>query len=81
LAEVAAALAEADLKGECTLVLSCPPAPTAPKVDVAGRLLQVAQEENLGGRRLTDRVAAELQAPRRQVYQTYLQLKAGKLLP
>ncbi len=80
-AQVAAALTELEIKGECTLVLSCPQRESRPAVDVAGRLMEVARAESLSGRRLAERVAAELELPKRRVYQEYLHLKSQKLLP
>jgi 16S rRNA (cytidine1402-2'-O)-methyltransferase len=80
-AEVAAQLASREIKGECTLVLSCPEKPRAQEVDLAARLLAAARETNLTGRRLAEVVATELSIPRRQVYQAYLELKAEKRLP
>ncbi len=79
--EIAAKLADKELKGECTLVLSCPGEVATPEVDLAAHLLATAQETGLTGRRLADRVAEDLKAPRRQVYQTYLTLKAQNRLP
>jgi 16S rRNA (cytidine1402-2'-O)-methyltransferase len=79
--EVAAQVADREIKGECTLVLSCPDKPREIEVDLAGRLLEMAQKTDLSGRRLTDLVASELNISRRQVYQTYLELKAEKRLP
>jgi 16S rRNA (cytidine1402-2'-O)-methyltransferase len=82
LAEVAAQLADrGEIKGECTLVLSCPPKLQEVEVDLAERLLATAQQTALSGRRLTDQVAAELNISRRRVYQTYLELKGQKRLP
>jgi 16S rRNA (cytidine1402-2'-O)-methyltransferase len=81
IAEVAAQLASREIKGECTLVLSCPEKPRAQEVDLAERLLAAARETNLTGRRLAEVVAVELNIPRRQVYQAYLELKAEKRLP
>jgi 16S rRNA (cytidine1402-2'-O)-methyltransferase len=81
LIEVAAQLAGREIKGECTLVLSCPAKPREEEVDLAGRLLQAASETNLTGRRLAELVAAEIKLPRRQVYQAYLELKEQKRLP
>jgi hypothetical protein len=43
--------------------------------------LAAAQETKLTGRRLAERVAAEIKLPRRQVYQAYLELKGQKQLP
>jgi 16S rRNA (cytidine1402-2'-O)-methyltransferase len=74
--DIARELQDSEIRGECALVLSCPGAAAAmPPADLAGCLLRVAEESGLRGRRLTDRVAADLQLPRRQVYQTYLALK------
>jgi 16S rRNA (cytidine1402-2'-O)-methyltransferase len=82
IAEVAAQLADRGIiKGECTLVLSCPEKPRAQEVDLAEKLLSAARETNLTGRRLAEVVAAELNIPRRLVYQAYLELKAEKRLP
>jgi 16S rRNA (cytidine1402-2'-O)-methyltransferase len=81
LTEVAAQVAEREIKGECTLVLSCPEKPREREVDLAERLLETAQQTALSGRRLTDQVAAELNVSRRRVYQTYLELKGQKRLP
>ena len=75
LPEVAAQLRDAEIKGECALVLSCPTAEAAPEVDLEGSLLQAAREQGLSGRRLTEAVAAALSLPRRRVYQAYLALK------
>jgi 16S rRNA (cytidine1402-2'-O)-methyltransferase len=82
LPEIAARLAGVAIKGECSLVLSCPPelpqATAAP--DLEARLIAAARESGLTGRRLADRVAADMKLPRRRVYQGYLDLKAqGKL--
>ncbi len=51
------------------------PRPWSPTEDLEGCLLKAARESGLKGRRLADRVAGDLKAPRRQVYQTYLALK------
>jgi len=75
LAEVAARLADSEVKGECTLVLSCPQEESGPEVALPDYLLKAARESGLTGRRLTDWVAAELKLPRRRVYQAYLALK------
>jgi 16S rRNA (cytidine1402-2'-O)-methyltransferase len=77
---VAAQLQEAEIKGECALVLSCPTSEAAPAVDLEGSLLQAAREQGLSGRRLTEAVAAALQVPRRRVYQAYLALKEQGLI-
>jgi 16S rRNA (cytidine1402-2'-O)-methyltransferase len=79
--EVAGRLADREIKGECTVVLSCPAKTREEDVDLIGWLLKAAAETNLTGRRLAERVAAEIKLPRRQVYQAYLELKAGKRLP
>lgn len=79
-AEVAAQLTDREIKGECALVLSCPEGGAAPAVDLSGYLLKRAGESGLKGRQLTDLVAGELKMPRRQVYQTYLALKAQSRL-
>jgi len=78
--EVAALLADREIKGECTLVLSCPEQPREEEVDLAGRLLAAAAATNLTGRRLTELVAAETKISKRQVYQAYLELKEQKRL-
>ena len=80
-AEVAKQLAGREIKGECTLVLSCPEKAPVEEVDLAARLLNTAKKTDLSGRRLTELVAAETKLPRRQVYQAYLELKAEKRLP
>ena len=80
-AEVAARLSGREIKGECTLVLSCPAKAREEEVDLAGMLLQAARETELTGRRLAERVAAETKLPKRQVYQAYLELKGQKRLP
>lgn len=81
MAEVAAQVAEREIKGECTIVLSCPEKLKKEEVDLAGRLLAAAAATRLTGRRLAELVAAEANLPRRQVYQAYLELKAAKRLP
>jgi len=81
LPEVAAQVAEREIKGECTLVLSCPQKPPEVEVDLAAHLLETARKTGLSGRRLTDQVAKALNISRRRVYQTYLQLKDQKRLP
>lgn len=81
-AEVAARLAAAgEIKGECALVLSCPQGELAPVVDLNGNLLAAASQSGLSGRRLADKVASQLNLPRRQVYQAYLALKEQGRLP
>jgi len=81
LPEIAARLAGMEIRGECTLVLSCPQElPQAAAPDLEARLIAAAQASGLTGRRLADQAAAELKLPRRRVYQAYLDLKAqGKL--
>lgn len=80
LSEVRAQISGREIKGECTLVLSRPPG-TAPEVNnLEDYLLAAARETQDTGRTLTSRVAAELGLSRRQVYQTYLELKAQKRL-
>ncbi|MHB8067202.1 MAG: 16S rRNA (cytidine(1402)-2'-O)-methyltransferase [Desulfobaccales bacterium] len=74
--EVAAQLAGREIKGECALVLSCPEGELTQEVDLADYLIKAARKNHLQGRQLTDLVAGELKMPRRQIYQTYLALKA-----
>jgi 16S rRNA (cytidine1402-2'-O)-methyltransferase len=75
-AEIAARLQEADIRGECALVLSCPATGVAaPPADLEGLLLAAARESGLQGRRLADRVAQDHKLPRRLVYQACLALK------
>jgi 16S rRNA (cytidine1402-2'-O)-methyltransferase len=75
-AKIAAKLQEIEIKGECTLVLSCPIAEVAaPAPDLDEYLLETARKLCLTGRRLADQVASDLQIPRRRAYQTYLALK------
>jgi len=81
LPEVAAQIADREIKGECTLVLSCPQKPPEVEVDLAAHLLETARKTGLSGRRLTDQVAKALNISRRRVYQTYLELKDQKRLP
>jgi 16S rRNA (cytidine1402-2'-O)-methyltransferase len=84
LKEVAAQVAAAgEIKGECTIVLSCPQRALIPEVSAAAlgdALLKAARASGLSGRRLTDRVAGELKVPRRRVYQAYLALKEQQRL-
>jgi 16S rRNA (cytidine1402-2'-O)-methyltransferase len=78
--EIAARLQDREIKGECVLVLSRPRAVAADAADLDESLLTAAREHNLTGRRLADRVAADLGLSRRQIYQAYLALKAqGKV--
>ena len=78
-AEIAGQLQERELKGECALVLSRPAAEAVASAaaDVDEVLLETARARDLRGRRLADQVAAELNIPRRRVYQAYLALKAA----
>jgi 16S rRNA (cytidine1402-2'-O)-methyltransferase len=80
-AEVAAQLEGREVKGECTLVLSCPQRSAPEAVDVAGRLVALAGGSGLKGKELAALVAQELGLPRRRVYQAYLDLKAEGRLP
>jgi len=80
-AEVAAQIAGREIKGECTLVLSCPDQPQAVEVDLTEMLLKAAEETSLTGRRLTEFVAARENISKRRVYQTYLELKGQERLP
>jgi 16S rRNA (cytidine1402-2'-O)-methyltransferase len=79
--DIARKLQDIEIRGECALVLSCPAAAAViPPADLADCLVKAAQESGLTGRRLADQVAGDLKIPRRQVYQTYLALKAqGRL--
>jgi len=81
LPEVAASVRGQEIKGECTLVLSCPQGKPEPQVAVADHLIKLARNSKLSGRRLADLAAAELSLPRRRVYQTYLSLKTQGLIP
>jgi 16S rRNA (cytidine1402-2'-O)-methyltransferase len=76
-ADIARKLQEIELKGECALVLSCPTREVAATaMDLDEYLLETARELCLTGRRLADRVAADLKVSRRRAYQAYLALKA-----
>lgn len=79
--EVAALLAGRELKGELTLVLSCPGSEPAKPQDPGECLLATAKATGLSGRRLVEKVAAETKIPQRRVYQAYLELKGQKRLP
>jgi 16S rRNA (cytidine1402-2'-O)-methyltransferase len=81
IADIAGKLQEAEIRGECALVLSGPTSQAAPPpVDLEEYLLAAARGGVLTGRRLTDQVAGDLKISRRRVYQTYLALKAqGRL--
>jgi 16S rRNA (cytidine1402-2'-O)-methyltransferase len=73
--DVAARLADLEVRGECTLVLSCPLREAAAGEALPDYLLKAARTTRLQGRRLAEAVAAELGVPRRRVYQAYLALK------
>jgi 16S rRNA (cytidine1402-2'-O)-methyltransferase len=77
-AEVARQLEPLEIKGECTLVLSCPaPSPEdASELNLEEYLIRASQAGGLTGRRLAQQAAMELGLPRRQAYQAYLALKA-----
>jgi|UniRef100_A0A7C5EN30 16S rRNA (cytidine1402-2'-O)-methyltransferase len=82
LKEVAAQLAGRELKGECTIVLSCPgPEPKEGEGNLTEKLLTAARESGLSGRRLVEKVVSETRLPHRRVYQAYLELKEQKRLP
>jgi 16S rRNA (cytidine1402-2'-O)-methyltransferase len=74
--DIAGKVQDADIRGECALVLSCPANEAGvPPTDLEGYLLKAARESGFRGRRLADRVAGDLKISRRQVYQAYLALK------
>jgi len=82
LPEVAGRLDHIEIRGECTLILSCPREAAQPVTapDLEAYLMQAARQYGLAGRRLADQVAADLKLPRRRVYQFYLDLKGqGKI--
>jgi len=81
-ADIARQLQDLEIKGECTLVLSCPAAEVAASAeDLEEALLKTARKEGLAGRRLADRVAETFQVSRRRAYQAYLALKKqGRLV-
>ncbi len=81
LESVAAQLADKEIKGECTLVLSRPPAPDLPVVDVKAYLLEAAKRSHKTGRALALEAAEVLGVSRREAYQAYLALKAAKQVP
>jgi 16S rRNA (cytidine1402-2'-O)-methyltransferase len=81
LTSVAAELADKEIKGECTVVLSRPPAPEQPTRDVTAFLLEaVKRHPAKTGRALALEAAEVLGVPRREAYQAYLALKAAKKL-
>lgn len=75
-ADIARKLQEIELKGECTLVLSCATREVAATaMDLDACLLETSRKLGLKGRRLADQVAEALKIPRRRAYQAYLALK------
>jgi 16S rRNA (cytidine1402-2'-O)-methyltransferase len=81
LESVATQLADKEIKGECTLVLSRPPAPVLPAVDVKAYLLEAAKRSRKTGRALALEAAEVLGVSRREAYQAYLALKAADQVP
>jgi 16S rRNA (cytidine1402-2'-O)-methyltransferase len=77
---VAAQVAGQEIKGECTLVLSRPPASDQPARDVTAYLLESAKSSQKTGRALALEAAEVLGVSRREAYQAYLALKASKKL-
>lgn len=74
---VAAELADKEIKGECTVVLSRPPAVPQPSRDVRAYLLEaVSRHPEKTGRALALEAAEVLGVSRREAYQAYLALKA-----
>ena len=80
-AEVAAKLSNREIKGECTVVLSCPDKLREEEVDLAGKLIDMARETDLAGRRLTELVAQATGLSKNRVYKAYLELKKQQRLP
>ncbi len=80
-AEVAEQLAGREIKGECTMVLSCPARLQEEEVDLAGKLMEMARETDLAGRRLTELVAQATGLSKNRVYKAYLELKKQQRLP
>ncbi len=80
LPEIAAALSQEEIKGECTLVLSNAALAAKAAPDAQTFVLQAAGGGK-SARALAQEVAAALGISRRQAYQTILQLKAAGLLP
>lgn len=78
--ELAAALAEAEIQGECTLVLSQPETLEEAAPDIRSFLLKAARRGK-SGRVLAQEAAQALGVSRRQAYQTVLELKAAGLWP
>ncbi len=81
MAEVAEQLADRAIKGECTMVLSCPAKLREEEVDLAAQLIDMARESNLAGRRLTELVAQATGLSKNRVYKAYLELKKQQRLP
>jgi 16S rRNA (cytidine1402-2'-O)-methyltransferase len=78
---VAAQVAEKEIKGECTLVLSRPPASDRSTKGLTAYLLEAANRGSRTGRALALEAAEVLGVSRREAYQAYLALKADKLVP
>ncbi len=77
LSVVAAELADKEIKGECTVVLSRPPAVPQPSRDIRAYLLEaVSRHPEKTGRALALEAAEVLGVSRREAYQAYLALKA-----
>jgi 16S rRNA (cytidine1402-2'-O)-methyltransferase len=81
LSSVAVELMDKEIKGECTLVLSRPPALEKPTQDVTAYLLEAIKQSPKTGRALALEAAEVLGISRREAYQAYLALKAAKKLP
>jgi 16S rRNA (cytidine1402-2'-O)-methyltransferase len=80
LSTVAVAVADKEIKGECTLVLSRPPTVEQPSRDVRAYLLEAIKQSPKTGRALALEAAEVLGISRREAYQAYLDLKAAKKL-
>jgi 16S rRNA (cytidine1402-2'-O)-methyltransferase len=80
-ATVAAQVSDKEIKGECTLVLSRPPAPDRSILGLREYLLEAAQRGTLSGRALALEASEVLGVSRREAYQAYLALKADKQVP
>lgn len=78
---VAAQVADKEIKGECTLVLSRPPVPVRSTEGLTAYLLEAAKRGSRTGRALALEAAEVLGVSRREAYQAYLALKADKLVP
>ncbi len=79
--KIAAELADKEIKGECTLVLSRPPVLEAVTPDVTAYLLEAVKVSPKTGRALALEAAEVLGISRREAYQAYLALKAAQKLP